>query len=89
MTANLSSALENDSKRTVTVPSIASTDYTYFVMPTCHWEAISNIVLNGSIPVYSAFVNKGTQVLPDGVEYTFIESEDPGGYSQGDTLVVS
>lgn len=88
--AALSGTTENDSKRTVTATSANAngSNYTYFAMPTCHFDAISSIVLNGAIPVYGAFTNKGTDTV-NGVEYTFFESNAPGAFSSGDTLAVS
>ncbi len=88
--AGLGGTTENDSKRTVTATSANAngSNYTYFVMPTCHFDAVSSIVLNGAIPVYSAFTDKGTDTV-NGVEYTFFESNAPGAFSSGDSLVVS
>ena len=88
--AALSGTTENDSKRTVTATAdnANGANYTYFAMPTCHFDAVSSIVLNGAIPVYSAFTNKGTETV-NGIEYTFFESNAPGAFSNGDSLVVS
>jgi hypothetical protein len=88
--AGLGGGTENDSKRTVTctAANAGASNYTYFVMPTCHFDGVSSIVLNGAIPVYGAFTDKGTDTI-NGVEYTFFESNAPGAFSNGDSLVVS
>jgi len=90
VTSALAGGTENDSKRTVTctADNANGSNYTYFAMPTCHFDAVSSIVLNGAIPVYSAFTSKGTDTV-NGVEYTFFESNAPGAFSSGDSLVVS
>jgi hypothetical protein len=82
--------LSTNSKGTYTAPTNANGGSydTYFVVPTCHFDGFSSIVLNGALPVYGAFTDAGVQVI-NGVEYTFFKSNSPGGYTPGDKLVVS
>ncbi len=78
----------SNSKRqvTCTAANAAPTEnYTYFVMPQCHWDGISTIKLNNSQDVKSAFLNQGTQII-NGVLYTFIQSDLPEAYQVGDLL---
>jgi hypothetical protein len=77
----------SNSKRqvTCTAANAATSNFTYFVMPQCHWDGISTIKLNNSQDVKSAFINQGTQII-NGVLYTFIQSDIPGAYQVGDLL---
>lgn len=78
----------SNSKRQVTCTSANAAptgNFTYFVMPQCHWDGIATIKLNNSVDVKSAFLNRGTQII-NGVLYTFIQSDLPEAYQVGDLL---
>ena len=78
----------SNSKRQVTCTAAnaaPSGNYTYFVLPQCHWDGIATIKLNNSQDVKSAFDVQGTQII-NGVTYSFIQSDLPNAYQVGDLL---
>jgi hypothetical protein len=85
------SALDSDSKRTVTCTSDNqdALKATYFVMPTCHLDNMGlSIIQNGATPVAGAFIIAGIEVV-NGVEYSFVKSSALGAFANGDVLVIS
>ena len=86
--ADLVGSLSADSMGTETVPTQSGTDYTYFIMPKCHWDDVGNITYNGAIAAYTDFTEVFVEVI-NGVTYSIIRNSTVGGYTAGDTLEVS
>lgn len=84
------SALDNNSKRTwtCTADNNDPANWTYFVMPQCHFDGITKVTQDGSLLVYSGFTNLGNQII-SGVTYTFFKSNAQQAFNAGVELETS
>jgi hypothetical protein len=77
------STLSTNSDKTWTVPAESNQSgfYTWFAMPTCHWDDISTIIWNGSVTIYHEVLAPAAWAVQivgtsqvNGVEYKFVRS---------------
>lgn len=91
ITAMHSNKLEADSRTTwtTTVANDDNDNWTFLIMPTCHWTDAGGIteINQGVLPAFGAFGVIGSDVY-EGCEYTIIKSNQTKAFAPGLTIEV-
>ncbi len=92
------SSLSTTSSLSWTVPAASNQagNYTWFAMPTCHWDDITTIVWNSTVTIYNSVLTPaewavqvvGTSLV-NGVEYTFVRSNAAQAFAGNTSMEVN